>query len=160
VDARRAGLGSCVSDAAAEPVKIDVANTGLHLSAAQRVRVVRRVLLALSRFGPRVHKVSVRVAALPGALGGLDQRCRMRAWLQAGDGIGVEVINGRIEAAVGRAATRLAARVTCVLDGHPGGVAHVFDCTWCRSDGQLLPRTPATLRHRPPVGARPRARAR
>jgi hypothetical protein len=139
-------------------VKIDLANTGLYLSSAQRVGVVRRVLLALSRFGPRVHKVSVRVAALASPLGGLDQRCRMRAWLHAGRGIGVEVINGRIEAAVSRAATRLAARVACVLDGHPGSAAHVPDCGWRRGGGRLLPPTPATLRHRRPVGPRPRAR--
>jgi hypothetical protein len=100
--------------------------------------MVRRVLLALSRFGPRVHKVSVRVAELASPLGGLEQRCRMRAWLQAGNGaIGVEVINGRIEAAVGRAATRLAARVACLLDGHPSGSAHALDCDWCRKGGHL-----------------------
>lgn len=126
--------------AGARALRIDVTGASLHLSAAERVRVVRRVLLALSRFGPRVHKVSVRVAELASPLGGLDRRCRMRAWLHAGDGgIGVEVINGRIETAVGRAATRLAARVACVLDGHPVGSAHAVDCDWCRGDGRLSP---------------------
>ena len=134
-------------------------DAGRQLSTAQRVKVVRRVLLALSRFGPRVHKVSVRVAELASPLGGMDQRCRMRAWLRAGDGgIGVEVINGRIEAAVGRAATRLAARVACVLDGHPGGLAHALDCDWCRGDGRLSPGSLPAPRLSVAVAPRPRGR--
>lgn len=133
----------------------------LHLTEAQRLRMSRRVLLALSRFGPRVHKVSVRVAELASPLGGMDQRCRMRAWLRAGDGgIGVEVINGRIEAAVGRAATRLAARVACVLDGRPRGLAHALDCDWCRGDGRLSLGAPARPPRPSPAGRRPRARVR
>ena len=141
-------------------LRIDVTGAGLHLSAAQRVRVVRRVLLALSRFGPRVHKVSVRLAELLGPLGGLDRRCRMRAWLQAGDGIGVEVINGRIEAAVGRAATRLAARVARALDESPGGAAHALDGDGFRGGDRSSPGTLPAPRRRLPVGPRRRARGR
>jgi hypothetical protein len=143
-------------------LRIDVTGAGLPLSVAQKERVVRRVLLALSRFGPHIHKVSVRVAELANPLGGLDRRCRMRAWLQAqeGNGIRVEVINGRVEAAVGRAATRLAARVACILDGGPGGVAHALDCDGCRRRVGMFPRTPTGPRRRPPAGPRRRARAR
>jgi hypothetical protein len=132
-------------------LRIDVTGASLHLSAAQKERLVRRVLLALSRFGPRVHKVSVRVAELTNPLGGVDRRCRMRAWLQPGDGIGVEVINGRVETAVGRAATRLAARVACVLDGGPDGAGH-DDCAGCRDTGHPFPANPARRQRR--VGQR------
>jgi len=125
--------------AAAGTLRIDVTGASLRLSAAQNARVVRRVLLTLSRFGPRVHRVSVRVSELASPLGGMDRRCRMRAWLQAGDGIGVEVINGRIEAAVGRAATRLAARVACVLDGGSVGAAHALEGEAFPGGGRLSP---------------------
>lgn len=94
--------------------------TRLRLSAAQREAIVRRVLLALSRFGPRVRKVSVRVAEMASPLRGSERRCRMRAWLMTDSDIRVEVIDGRIEAAVSGAATRLAARLTRVLDGAGG----------------------------------------
>jgi hypothetical protein len=141
-------------------LRIDVTGAGLPLSVSQRQRVVRRVLLALSRFGPHIHKVSVRVAELANPLGGLDRRCRMRAWLlaQDGNGIRVEVINGRVEAAVGRAATRLAARVAYALDGGSGGAAHPIDSGGRRGGGGLAPGTPAGPRRRsrshPPRRAR------
>lgn len=143
-------------------LRIDVTGAGLPLSVAQKERVVRRVLLALSRFGPHVHRVSVRVADLANPLGGLDRRCRMQAWLQTqpGNGIRVEVINGRVEAAVGRAATRLAARVACILDGGPEGAAHPFDCEGCRRRVGLSSGTPAGRRRRRPLaGPRRRGRA-
>lgn len=117
---------------------------GLHLSVAQRVSVVRRVLLALSRFGPRVRKVTVRLAEPVNPLGGVDQRCRMRAWLQESDHIRAEAINGAIETAVARAAALLAKRVDFALDGGA-------------SDGADAP--PAALR-RPALGPRRRTGSR
>jgi hypothetical protein len=98
-------------------MKIDVMGFDGNLSQALRGSVVRRVLLALSRFGPRLLRVTVRLAEPANPLGGVDQRCRMRAWLQASEDVRAEAINGRIEVAVGRAATRLANRVAWALDG-------------------------------------------
>jgi len=43
----------------------------------------------------------------------------MRAWLQAAEDVRAEAINGKVEAAVGRAATRLAKGVGWALDGGP-----------------------------------------
>jgi hypothetical protein len=94
-----------------------VTRDGMRLSTALRGRVVRRVLLALSRFGPRVTRVSVRLAEPANALGGVDQRCPMRAWLHDSDGIRAEAINGGFEAAVTRAAGQLAKRVDLSQDG-------------------------------------------
>jgi len=139
--------------AAAGTLRIDVTGASLRLSAAQNARVVRRVLLTLSRFGPRVHRVSVRVSELASPLGGMDRRCRMRAWLQAGDGIGVEVINGQIDAAVSRAATRLAGRVARALDGD---AAHALAGDELRASGRLSPGTPFRRRRRLAVGPRRR----
>ena len=50
-------------------------------------------------------------------LGGVDQRCRMRARLQSGLVLRAEAVNGRIETAVGRSAARLALHVAAALDG-------------------------------------------
>jgi hypothetical protein len=111
-------------DAAGATLRIDVTRAGGELSAGLRRNVVRRVLLALSRFGPQLRKVSVRLAEPANPLGGVDQRCRMRAWLQHRDGIHAEAINGGFEAAVTRAAGRIAERVDFALDEGAGGGAH------------------------------------
>lgn len=90
------------------------------MSQVVRATVVRRVRLALSRFGRRVQKVSVRVAAAANSLEGTDQRCQMRAWLQAAGDVRAEAINGRMDVAVGRAAARLATGIAWILDGTHG----------------------------------------
>ena len=111
------------SDEDGKTLKIDVTGADVGLSEILRGRVVRRVLLALSRFGPRVRRVTVRLAEPVNPLGGVDQRCRMRAWLRESDGIQAEAINGRMEAAVARAAAQLAKRVDFALDGGASGGA-------------------------------------
>jgi hypothetical protein len=98
-------------------LKIDVTRGGVDISAVLRGMVVRRVLLSLSRFGPRLTKVTVRLSEPPNPLGGVDQRCRMRAWLQHRDGIRAEAINGGFESAVARATRQIAKRVSLALDG-------------------------------------------
>ena len=87
-------------------------------SDAMRGKVVRRVLLALSRFGPRVAKVTVRLTEPANPLGGFDQRCRMRAWLRHTEDVRAEAINGRVDTAVARAAAQLAKRIDSALDPH------------------------------------------
>jgi hypothetical protein len=101
-------------------LKIDVTRAGVGLSAVMRGMVVRRVLLTLSRFGPKLTKVTVRLSEPPNPLGGVDQRCRMRAWLEHSDGLGAEAINGGFEPAVARAARQLAKRVALAIDGGAG----------------------------------------
>jgi hypothetical protein len=61
--------------------------------------------------------VTVHLAEPVNLLGGVDQRCRMRARLRESDDIHAEAINGGIEAAVARAAARLAKRVDFALEG-------------------------------------------
>lgn len=101
------------SDARVRTLRIDV-------TAADRPAAafaMRQVLLALSRFGAQVRRVTVRLAKAANPLGGFDQRCRMRARLPARDDIQVEAIDATIETAVARAAARLAKRVGWALDG-------------------------------------------
>jgi len=120
-------------------LKIDVMAADVRVSQVVRTMVDRRVRLALSRFGRRVQKVSVRIAVAANPLGGVDRRCRMRAWLQSAGDVRAEAINGRIETAVGRAAARLATGVGWALDGGLG--------------------IPRGRRGGPRPGSRPRARA-
>ena len=93
-----------------------MAGAQVRLSAAQRGSVMRRVRLALSRFGRRITKVTVRLTEQVNPLGGLDRRCRTRAWLQPGDGVRAETVGGPIDEAVDRALIRLAERVALALD--------------------------------------------
>jgi hypothetical protein len=101
-------------------LRIDVTGMDVGFSDVLRGKVERRVLLALSRFGPRVRKVTVRLTEPANPLGGVDQRCRMRAWLRESDDVRAEAINGAIEATVARAAAQLAKRVDSALEGHEG----------------------------------------
>ena len=108
-----------------------MAGDAVRLSQALRGNTVRRVLLALSRFGPRLRKVSVRLAEPANPLGGVDQRCRMRASLVQGDAVHSEAINGGFEAAVARAAAQLATRLDFAL-GADGRHAAVPAPPWRR----------------------------
>jgi hypothetical protein len=110
---------------------IDVTGAGFVLTKALRGEVRRRVLLAMSRFGPEVHGVTASLAEARNPLGGVDQRCRVRARLQSGLVLRAEAMNGLIETAVGRSLAHLALLVAEALDGAGG-------------------------RHRPPPGLRRR----
>jgi hypothetical protein len=102
-------------------LRIDVTSAGLALTKALRGDVRRRVLLAMSRFGREVHGVAAHLGESHNPLGGLDQRCRMRARLQSGLVLRAEAVNGQIETAVGRCAGRLALHVAAALDAGVGG---------------------------------------
>jgi hypothetical protein len=99
---------------------IEVTSAGLVLTKALRGDVRRRVLLALSRFGPEVHGVTARLAAARNPLGGVDQRCRVRARLQSGLVVRAEAMNGLIQTAVGRSVAHLALLVAEAVDGASG----------------------------------------
>ena len=98
---------------------IAVKSTGLGLTKALRGEVRRRVLLALSRFGPEVHDVRAHLAEPRNPLGGVDRRCRVQARLQSGLVLRAEAINGQMKAAVGRSVAHLALLVAEALDGGP-----------------------------------------
>ena len=102
---------------------IDVTSAGLVLTKSLRVDVRRRVLLALSRFGPEVHGVTARLAAARNALGGVDQRCRLRARLHSGLVLRAEAMDDEIQTAVGRSVAHLALLVAEAVDG--AGARHL-----------------------------------
>jgi ribosome-associated translation inhibitor RaiA len=99
-------------------MRIAITSAGFVLTRAVRGQVRRRVLLAMSRFGPEIRGVTARLAGSHNPLGGFDQRCRIQAHLLSGLVLRAEAVNGQIQTAVGRCATRLALRVAAVLDGH------------------------------------------
>ena len=74
----------------------------------------------MSRFGREVHGVTARLAESQNPLGGIDQRCRVRARLRSGLVLRSEAINGQFETAVGRSAGRLALLVAAALEVDPG----------------------------------------
>ncbi|MGD8896963.1 MAG: hypothetical protein PVJ73_13080 [Acidobacteriota bacterium] len=114
-------------------MRIDVTGAGLVLTKVLRVEVRRRVLLAMSRFGPEVRGVTARLAESHTTLGGVDQRCRLQARLRSGHVLRAEAVNGALTTAIGRSAARLARLVGATLDG---------------GDGRLLPAR-ALRHHRP-----------
>jgi hypothetical protein len=125
-------------------LKIDVTRDDVSLSEALRGNAVRGVLLALSRFGPRVRKVNVRLAEPANPLGGVDQRCRMRASLFGKDDIHSEAINGGFESAIARAAALLARRMDFAFDADGSNGLHASPA----------PRRRSATRSRRPVRAK------
>jgi hypothetical protein len=115
-------------------VTIDVTSAGFVLTKSLRSEVRRRVLLAMSRFSPEVHGVTASLAAARNPLGGLDQRCRVRARLHSGRVLRAEAMNGLIETAVGRSVAHLALLVGAALE-----------------DGDARPRPAGGLRRRGPA---------
>jgi len=99
---------------------IDITSAGLVLTKGLRGEVRRRVLLGMSRFGPEVHGVTARLAAVHNPLGGVDQRCRVEARLQSGLVLRAQAMNGLIEMAIGRSVDHLALLVAEALDGAGG----------------------------------------
>jgi hypothetical protein len=78
-----------------------------------RRSVERSLLYALSRFGPGVERVSVHLSDVANPMGGVDRRCRMRAYLRRHQSIRVETMDG--PQGIDRAVTRLAERVEWAL---------------------------------------------
>jgi ribosome-associated translation inhibitor RaiA len=101
-------------------LRIDVTGKGLVLTKVLRGEVRRRVRLAMSRFGPEVQGVTARLAESHSPLGGVDQRCRLRAHLRSGHVLRAEAVNGALTTAIGRSAGRLGRLVGATLDGGEG----------------------------------------
>lgn len=81
-----------------------------------RAHVERRVRFALSRFGSRIQRVTVRVSDLNGPRGGVDQQCRVVAHLGALGQLTVESVDGNMSAAVDRAADRIGRSVARTIE--------------------------------------------
>ena len=96
-------------------LRIDVIGDA-SLSKTVRAGVVRRVLLALSRFGPGLSRVTVRLSTRGNPLGGVDQRCRICVRTASRGDVRAEVLDGTVHGAVDRAAAQLGTKVGLALE--------------------------------------------
>jgi len=99
--------------AAGRTLRIEVVAAGFEVTDDLRGSVERCLLFSLSRFGPGVERVVVRLSDTANPLGGFDRRCRMRAWLRRHESVRVEALDGPF--AIERAVERLTKRVEWVL---------------------------------------------
>ena len=95
---------------------VRVRGYGIDVSPGVGELVARRLSFALSRFGPRVRAVSVRLVDLKGPRGGIDKKCSIRARLVPRGSVRVENRDCELPPAVDRAAARLARAVARALD--------------------------------------------
>jgi putative sigma-54 modulation protein len=118
-------------------MRIEVTSVGFPMSEALRAYAARQVLLTMSRFGPRLRSVTLRLAETQNPLGGVDRRCRMQADVRAMGSREAEAGNGTMETAVRRAAARLAEHLTSELgeEARPCGPT-------LRSEVSVRPRPP------------------
>jgi len=105
-------------EAVAASLRIEVVAAGWEVSDELRRNIELRLLSALSRFGPGVERVVVRLSDTANPLGGVDRRCRMRASLRKRPSVRVETLDG--PSAIARAVERLTQRVEwALIDGRP-----------------------------------------
>jgi putative sigma-54 modulation protein len=95
---------------------LSVRSNGIDVSPDVGELLERRLSFALSRFGPRVRAVSVRLVDLNGPRGGIDKKCSIEARLAPRGSVRVESTDGELPAAVDRAAARLGRAVARALE--------------------------------------------
>lgn len=81
------------------------------LDDTDRELISRRLAFALSRFGHRIRRVTVRVTDENGPKGGIDKRCSLEAVLERGGKIQAEDVSERVLPAAALASDRLARRI-------------------------------------------------
>lgn len=98
-------------------MKMDVVSRDVEVSPDVKLLVERRLTFALSRFGSAVSRARVSLSDHNGPRGGLDKHCLIEVKLKTLSGpIVVEVTDAQMEAAVSRAAERVARRVKDELE--------------------------------------------
>ena len=78
--------------------------------------VERRLLFALSRFTGTIDRVHVVITDNNGPKGGVDQACRMSAFLKGGETLTVSYTDEQLEVAASRAADRLGRTISRHLE--------------------------------------------
>jgi len=88
-------------------MKLSISGKNMKLDDAMKEHIERRVYFALSRFSPRVARVTVTVEDVNGPRGGIDKRCRILVKLDRMEELKVESTDSGIYAAVDTAADRM-----------------------------------------------------
>jgi len=76
----------------------------------------RRLLFALSRFAPRVDRVSVVIDDVNGPRGGVDKSCRVQVYLERLGMVTATFTDTELEPALARAADRIGRAVTRTVE--------------------------------------------
>ena len=97
-------------------MKLIITGKKVNLSEALREHIERRVYFALSRFSPRISRVSVTVEDVNGPRGGIDKRCQILVKLDRMEELKVETTDAEIHDAVAAAADRVGRAVQRQLD--------------------------------------------
>ena len=92
-------------------MQVDIRARKIEVDEALRFHVDRRLRFALSRFGERIAKVTVRFEDANGARGGVDKQCQIAVALRPSGNVIVEDIDADLRAVVDRAADRAARAV-------------------------------------------------
>ena len=91
---------------------------GRHVALTEAVlaHVESRVRFALSRFGPRIRQIAVKLTDLNGPRGGFDKQCRVTATLSPSGKVMVEGTDAYLHNAIDIASDRLDRSVTRELE--------------------------------------------
>lgn len=86
-------------------MRLDIRGRAFAVTSALDRHVNRRLRFAVGRFGPRVHRVVVRLGDDNGPRGGVDKVCRVVATTRAGTCV-VEAVDRDLYRAIDRATER------------------------------------------------------
>jgi ribosomal subunit interface protein len=96
-------------------MQFDIRGRGIPLTEALRAHCERRLRFALSRFGPRLGRVVVRLSDVNGPRGGVDKRCQAVLAVSGGRTVTVESEDADLYAAIDRVADRMGQAVSRAL---------------------------------------------
>lgn len=97
-------------------MQIDVRFRALEASDTLRAHAVERIHFHLSRFGPEVDAVAVRIGDVNGPKGGLDKHCRVTVRGRRLSPVVIDDLSGDAYAAVDWAVARAGRAVTRALE--------------------------------------------
>jgi putative sigma-54 modulation protein len=97
-------------------MNLSISGKNMKLNDTMKERIEQRIYFALSRFSPRISRVSVTVEDINGPRGGIDKRCRILVKLDRMEELQVEITDADIDDAVAAAADRMGRSVQRKLD--------------------------------------------
>jgi putative sigma-54 modulation protein len=97
-------------------MKLSVLGEKIRVRKGLREHIARRVYFSLTRFGPAIDRIEVRVGDMNGPRGGIDKYCRIIVRLKASGSIVIEAREDDLYASVAYAAERVGRTVARVLD--------------------------------------------
>ncbi len=97
-------------------MKVTVSSRASSLDDTMREGIRNRIYYALSRFGPRIDKVTVQIEDVGATRESSQQLCRLSVRMKRLGSFSIESVEDEVMIAVSRAAERAAKRVQRILD--------------------------------------------